>query len=205
MTLSFLEKPKNRGTLIELKNKKKILIKGRDLLKKKLDGLILELYKRLKKFKQLRENLQEHLRNGYSYLENYIKTKGSFGAFVDSFESPEIELKEWQSKSILGVKVFDYLEKIIGKELLEIDSLDLNLAKAREEMTKAVEIIVQIAKEEDAIRKILDEIKRVKRKKLFLEKNIIPAVEQKIREIKLALDDEMREEIVKIQRIINES
>jgi len=192
--------PKNRGTLIELKNKKKLYEKGQQLLKKKLDGLVFELYQRLRNIRNLRVDMQEHLSKGYNYLENYLETKGLTGIFLNSLSpNMETEIKNWKTKSLMGVRVFDYAEDIIKKEALKVEDIDLNLAKAKEEFSHVLETIIKIAKEEDAIRKILEEIKKTKRKKLFLENKIIPAINEKIKEIKQALGDQMNEEIVKIE------
>ena len=195
--------PKNRGTLIELKNKKKLYEKGQQLLKKKLDGLVFELYQRLRNIRNLRVDMQEHLSKGYNYLENYLETKGLLGIFLNSLSpNMETEIKNWKTKSLMGVRVFDYAEDIIKKEALKVEDIDLNLAKAKEEFSHVLETIIKIAKEEDAIRKILEGIKKTKRKKLFLENKIIPAINEKIKEIKQALGDQMREEIVKIEKIM---
>ncbi len=198
--MDFSNYPANRGNLIVLKQKEKLYQKGANLLKKKLDGLIFELYQRLKRIKNLHLEMQKHLREGYSYLQKSLERRGILLAYLEP--SNQFLEKEWKERNILGARVFDY--EVLIRRIEDKEILDYDLEKAKEHMSKAVEIVIKIAKEEDAVRRILEEIKKTKRKKSFLEKTVLPAVRRRIKEIRQALDDSEREEIIRIQKLFSE-
>ncbi|AAR39021.1 NEQ166 [Nanoarchaeum equitans Kin4-M] len=188
---------KNKTTLIELKRKLKLYKKGQSILEKKLNVLVFELIKRLKKIKQYRKELQPIIKSMY---DHYFKFATSRGILYSSLDVLDYSIKT-KTINIMGVKVFDLESNVKEQPHYYIDE---NLKKASEELKKAIEIILKIASEEDAVRKLLVEIGKTKRKKLYLEKKLIPNVERHIKEIRQYLDDEERETIIRIEKAIQE-
>ena len=194
-----------RSELIKLKNKIKLAKSGHTLLKKKRDGLILDFFEILKKAKTLRQELAQEYRvalekiNIARTLETDLKITSLAWAIKNN---PQITL---ETKNIMGVVVPKIGAEHKKTTLLErgygfIDST-ASIDEATTAYERVVEKVIQAAETETAMKKILAEIEKTKRRVNALEFSVIPSMEKAGKFIKLRLEEMERENVFRLKRI----
>ncbi len=194
-----------RMELLELKKKLNLAINGHRLLKKKRDGLIMELRSMLKDVRHIKAQLVEKLRMANELILN-----------IEMNESPEeIELvsgimmksahAEVLIRNVMGVPLPKIKGEISGREFekskyaLTFFSLDVIRAVRLYE-----EIFLEILKTAEidmSIRNLLEEIEKTKRRVNALENKVIPEIQESIAWIKMMLDEMERENLIRLKRI----
>ena len=194
-----------RSELIKLKKQVKLAKSGHSLLKKKRDGLILEFFDLLKKAKSVRQDLTD------SYIEAIGKINLARVAHNDLKlqsialaipKSPDLTM---ETKNVMGVKVPKIESESLQKSLLErgkgiIGSSPL-IDKSIHGYEKVVEEVIKVAEAETAMKRLLSEIEKTKRRVNALEFNRIPAMEEAAKFITLRLEEMERENVFRLKRI----
>lgn len=194
-----------RSELIKLKQKIKLAKSGYNLLKKKRDGLILDFFEILKEAKSVRKDLVEAYRHAHMkmnvarVLEGDLKVKSLALAIS---KQPAIEVA---NKNIMGVVV----PKITSEGSIEkkdfqrgwgsYNSATVDEAAAAYE--KVVEKILLAAEYETAMKKLLAEIEKTKRRVNALEFTVIPRMMEIQGFIRLRLEEMERENVFRLKRI----
>lgn len=193
-----------RSELMKLKKRIVLAKSGYNLLKKKRDGLILEFFEILKRAKTLRKELTEEYGaalgkiNIARIVDGDLKVK-SLALAVK--HKPSLELT---TKNIMGV--------VVPK--IKSPSQDHGAEKgygiyagsaAIDASTTAFEFllakIIQAAEVETALKKLLIEIEKTKRRVNALEFEIIPRLHEQEKFILLRLQEMERENIFRLKRI----
>lgn len=195
----------NRSELIKLKRRIKLAKSGYNLLKKKRDGLILAFFEILKEAKTLRLDLVAEYKialemmNIARCLETDLKIKSMALAIKDS---PKVELEE---RNIMGVVAPRVTSEPVQKKLEERgygileSSASIDAAAAAYE--KVVEKAIRAAEVETAMKRLLAEIEKTKRRVNALEFEVIPKMEKIQDFIKLRLEEMERENVFRLKRI----
>jgi V/A-type H+-transporting ATPase subunit D len=194
-----------RSELIKLKKKIKLAKSGYNLLKKKRDGLILDFFEVLKNAKTVRQELvQEYITalrkiNIARAVESDLKIKSLAMAIK---EIPSIEL---ETKNIMGVVVPKIKGKDVQKALMErgygLIASSSSIDEAANAYEKVVEKIIRAAEVETAMKKLLQEIEKTKRRVNALEFSLIPKMQETEAFIRLRLEEMERENIFRLKRI----
>ncbi len=193
-----------RSELMNLKKSIKLAKSGYSLLKKKRDGLILDFFEILKKVKNLRGEIVAEYKlasdamNVARMHESDIKVQSIAMAVKNS---PRVKIG---SKNIMGVVV-----PSIGEVQLQKSSLDRGYGvyssaavdDASASYERLVEKIVKTAETETAMRKLLKEIEKTKRRVNALEFEVIPRMEKTRSFIQLRLEEAERENVFRMKRI----
>lgn len=194
-----------RSELIKLKTRIKLAKSGHKLLKKKRDGLILDFFEILKKAKTLRQELAAEYRaaldkiNIARTLETDLKIKSLALAIQNN---PRITL---ETKNIMGVVVPKIAAQHRATTLMErgygfIDS-SASIDEAATGYERVVTKVIQAAETETAMKKILAEIEKTKRRVNALEFVVIPSMDKTAKFIKLRLEEMERENVFRLKRI----
>ena len=156
-----------RPTRLEyIRTKRRILIakKGLKLLKLKRQALILEFFNTSKTAAALRGSLQSELVKGYETIRMAEMLAGSMRLENEAMKMSQMANLQVKSKSIMGV----HIPKIVGgkRELLAEHLLELptSINESISVFQKIHDIVLEIAEKETALRKLLLEIERTKRK-----------------------------------------
>ena len=200
-----LEIKPTRSELIKLKKRIKLAKSGYNLLKKKRDGLILEFFEMLKKARTIRQELIAAYKiavdrmNKARMIESDLKIK-SIALAVK--EAPSVSV---QTKNIMGVVVPKIEGTIVEKGLLErgfsIGSSTAAIDEAAKAYETVLKITVQAAEAETAMKKLLQEIEKTKRRVNALEFKVIPQLDGLRKFISLRLEEMERENIFRLKRI----
>ena len=194
-----------RSELIKLKKRIKLAQSGYGLLKKKRDGLILEFFKILKEAKRLRSRVAEHYREALEKIETarLIESDVTLESLSLAIrERPQVQLGQ---ANIMGVVVPRVSSTAVQKGMLQrgysIASSSAVIDEAAEAFEKVVLDIVRQAETETAMKKILAEIDKTKRRVNALEFEVIPRMKRAKDFITLRLEEMERENVFRLKRI----
>ncbi len=194
-----------RSELLKLKKQIKLAKSGHSLLKKKRDGLILEFFELLKKARSVRSQLTISYQKAVEELTmaRVVYSDLRLEALALAVEKmPGISL---ETRNIMGVKVPKINAQAIQKEALKrgygVTASTTLIDNAILAYEKVVENIIKVAEAETAMKRLLSEIEKTKRRVNALEFNRIPAMDETKKFISLRLEEMERENVFRLKRI----
>ena len=194
-----------RKNLMEIEDRIELSERGHDTLEQKRDGLIMEFMDILDQAKDVRSDLNEDYQHAQETIDMARAVEGDVavrGAAAALKEHPEITS---QSKNIMGVVVPQIESSRVRKRidergygLLGSSSRIDETAEAYEEL---IETVVLAAEVETAMRKMLEEIEKTKRRVNALEFKLLPDLRENQEYIEQKLEEQEREEIFRLKKI----
>ena len=194
-----------RSELIQLKRKIKLSESGYKLLKMKRDGLIIEFFKILNEARNVRTELDAAYAksvekfNLASAVEGMITVRSTA---LTAKESPEIQLS---GHNIMGVVVPKISSTGVRKSLTKRGYGIIGTSSYIDETADAyedlVEKIIIAAELETAMKRILNEIEKTKRRVNALEFKVIPELIATMKYIRFVLEELERENTFRLKRI----
>ncbi|MCI4366664.1 MAG: V-type ATP synthase subunit D [Thermoplasmata archaeon] len=182
-----------RPTRLELlRTRRRIVLakKGLNLLKLKRSALIAEFFALSKQALQLRGDLQKKIARGYTSIRMAEMMEGPTRLENIAMLLPALQPVTVTSKSVMGVKT----PKVDGGQFAPVpmvDLLDLPTAihESVREFQSIYRVVLDIAEKENALRRLLYEIERTKRRASAIENVLIPRLQQVVRIIKFRFDE----------------
>ncbi|MFB6166036.1 MAG: V-type ATP synthase subunit D, partial [Haloarculaceae archaeon] len=169
------------------------------------DGLIMEFMDILDQAQDVREDLEQDFEdaqrkiNMARAMEGDVAVRGAAAALKDQ---PELTT---ESKNIMGVVVPHIESAGIKKSLDErgygVVGTSARLDEAAEAYEELLETIVLAAEVETAMKKLLDEIEKTKRRVNALEFTLLPELRSNQEYIEQKLEEQEREEIFRMKKI----
>lgn len=193
-----------RPTRLEyIRTKRRILIakKGLKLLKLKRQALILEFFSTSASAAALRESLQAELIKGYESIRMAEILSGSMRLENESMKLPLMGNLQVKSKSIMGVhipKLEGGKQEILQEYLLELPT---SINEAISAFQNVHKIVLEVAEKETALRKLLYEIERTKRKSNAIENVFIPKLVAAVKFITFRLDEMERDTFIMLKTV----
>jgi len=195
-----------RMELIKTKDRIKLAKKGYELLKKKRDALVIEFFDILKKAQDLRGELTQNVDDAYHSLqlaELYHTNSELAELSLSLTRKMEIDLKV---KNIMGVKIPSIEMDIDMRPFYERSGYSplessAKLDDAISTFEKVFEITMKLAETETAIKRLIGEIEKTKRRVSSLEHILIPRLEDQKKMISLRLDEMERDSFVSLKVI----
>lgn len=194
-----------RMELIKIKQKIVLANKGHQLLKKKRDALIMEFFRIIKKARDIRERLNAKVREGYIALKP-----------VYLFYSPT-EIKNLLSsvkrdhtlrvktRNIMGIKIPELEGSLDKRDYLHrgysVIMTNARVDKAADVFEEVMDLVIEVAATETAIKRILAEIEKTKRRVNSLEYIMIPELDKAKHSISFKLDELERDSFVSLKVI----
>jgi V/A-type H+/Na+-transporting ATPase subunit D len=176
--------------------------KGLKLLKLKRTALILEFFSMSKTVASLRSGLQAKLVQGYEGIHNAEMFVGPVRLEYESMRIPRLGELTLKSKNVMGVKIPELTSRESGgagqEYLLEVPSSINESIKAFQSVHQ---IVLDIAEKETALRKLLLEIEKTKRRSNAIENVLIPRLQANARYIKFRFDEMERENFTKLKTV----
>ncbi|MBS3116665.1 V-type ATP synthase subunit D [Candidatus Woesearchaeota archaeon] len=196
-----------RSELLKLKKQIKLAKAGHSLLKKKRDGLILEFFELLKKAKTVRADLAQAYKQAEEKLNLARVAHSELVLQSLSMAIPQTPPLVMETHNIMGVKIPRIKSETIQKNIFQrgksIIGASPLVEKAIHEYEKVVEQVIKVAEAETAMKRLLVEIEKTKRRVNALEFNRIPAMEEIRKFIQFRLEEMERENVFRLKRIKN--
>jgi V/A-type H+-transporting ATPase subunit D len=194
-----------RSELIQLKRKIKLSESGHKLLKMKRDGLIIEFFKILNEARNVRTELDAAYAKSVEKFNLASAVEGMITVRSTAFtakESPEIQLS---GHNIMGVVVPKISSTGVRKSLTErgygIIGTSSYIDETADSYEDLVEKIIVAAELETAMKRILNEIEKTKRRVNALEFKVIPELIATMKYIRFVLEELERENTFRLKRI----
>jgi V/A-type H+-transporting ATPase subunit D len=192
-----------RMELLTLRKRRNIAQRGRDLLREKLDSLMIEFFQFVREISTLRTKAQELLIEAYDDFADaqmaigYLKLEQTSMGVEDRFS---IESK---ARNIIGVTI-PYIQvnvKPLTAFPYNIYDTSVRLDEATLKMAEAIKAIAELSSAEAAVRKLAEAISSTKRRVNSLEYVVIPRMLATIRYIEMHLEEAEREDFFRLKRI----
>lgn len=194
----------NRSELLKIKSKVKMAQRGHSLLKKKRDGLIMDFFKLLENAKDLRsEMITSFVLAKKSLLQTRILSYDlELKVYAKTHEGRD--LLDFGTKNIMGLSVPEIKSEFKKRDLIERNktiysshTVDATITNYEELLEK----IILVAEIETAMRRLLKEIEKTKRRVNGLEFTIIPQMQTQEKFIKLSLEEQERDNLLRLKKI----
>lgn len=192
-----------RMELLALRKRRNIAERGRDLLREKLDALMIEFFESVRNISALRERSHALLEEAYAL---FIETQMIHGSAKLEQLSIGVEDRfdlEAETRNVIGVTLPHMQLKVSPLKSAPYNLLatSARLDDATMKMAEALKAIAELSSAEAATRKLAEAIASTKRRVNSLEYIIIPRVLGSIRYIQMHLEEREREDFFRLKRI----
>ncbi|MGC8567781.1 MAG: V-type ATP synthase subunit D [Candidatus Micrarchaeia archaeon] len=193
-----------RMNLIKTKEKLKLTKMSYKLLKKKQEVLVMEFLRMLKQSSGSREELDALLDEAYRSVAKGFAITGEneferVAGFMKDFDLLHITIN-----NIMGVKIAEFhppKAEINVTEEYSILGTSSAIDDAKEEFTELISKIIEVAKTEQGLKKLIIEIEKVKRRVNALEYSRIPALQKQSQYINMRLSEIERSSFSSLKHI----
>ena len=189
--------------LLTLRKRRKIAERGRDLLREKLDALMIEFFQFVREIATLREKAQRLLAEAY---EEFVEAQMAMGSMKLEQTSIGVEDRfsiETKTRNVIGVTI-PYIQVMLKPvSVFPYNPYDtsIKLDEATLKMADAIKAIAELSSAEAAVKKLAEAIAATKRRVNSLEYVIIPRMLATIRYIEMHLEEAEREDFFRLKRI----
>jgi len=195
-----------RMELIKTKERITLALKGHKLLKQKRDALILEFFKILKKSKDLRGQLAQRVALGYHSLalaETYHNMQELSKVSLDLRKEIDIDI---EVKNVMGVKIPNITTTMETKHFLSLPTYSVAATSAKidsavDDFNEILNMVIKLAETETAMKRLIIEIEKTKRRVNALEFVMIPRLEETSKLIAFRLEEMERDSFVSLKSI----
>jgi V/A-type H+-transporting ATPase subunit D len=194
-----------RLELIETRNRIRLAESGHKLLKQKRDVLVMEFFKIMKKAKDLRQELNERMDTAFkamAFAQAYHGIAEVENISLAVKQAPNVSVK---SVNVMGVRIPEIEGADVKKNLKERGySLVGSSAKIDETVAafeSGLDMVIKLAETENALKKLIKEIEKTKRRVNALEFVVLPKLEERKRYISMRLDEMEREQFISLKTI----
>ncbi|NLJ99938.1 MAG: V-type ATP synthase subunit D [Clostridia bacterium] len=198
-----------RMELNQLKARHEVAVRGHKLLKDKRDELVRQFLERIRKNKELREQIEKELS---AAMARFLLARAVMSAEVleEALMYPTAKMSlEVDRQNIMSI----YAPKLSFKQEASVEGGEDNiypygfvdtsaeLDASIETMAGIMPKLMELAELEKAIQLLADEIEKTRRRANALEYVMIPRMEETIRYITMKLDEDERAALTRLMKI----
>ncbi|MFN4133861.1 MAG: V-type ATP synthase subunit D [Candidatus Hadarchaeales archaeon] len=193
-----------RMELIKLRKRVALAQRGHDLLKEKMDALVMEFFTILSRIEEQRAVAMKLLGDAHKALTICLARMGTPETVEAARESRKDAKVEVSTRFIMGIKV-PSLVPAVGRKVVEREySIHLTSAaldRAAKRFEEALKSLAKLAELEAAAYAIAGELEKTKRRVNALEYIVLPGLKQMMKFIVMRLDEMERENFSRLKRI----
>lgn len=193
-----------RMELIKTKERMALAKKGHKLLKQKRDALILEFFKILKKAQDLRGILAQKMAQGHhslSVAELYHSVQDLSKVSLDMRRDISIDI---DVRNVMGVKIPNIAiqEGALDAPITySIPGTSAKIDTAVDNFNEILKMVIRLAETETAMKRLILEIEKTKRRVNSLEFVLMPRLEEQQKLITFRLEEMERDSFVSLKTI----
>jgi len=186
-----------RPTRLELlRTRRRIVVakKGLNLLKLKRTALIVEFFALSREALKLRGDLKARVERGYESIRMAEMLEGPTRLEYISMLLPDIAPVAVTTKNVMGVRT-PRVDRGGFEPVPTVDLLDLPISvqESVRRFQRIYQVVLDIAEKENALRRLLKEIEKTKRRASAIENVLIPRLDGIVRYIKFRFDEMERD------------
>jgi len=189
--------------LIALRKRRRIAERGGELLREKLDALMIEFFQFAREISALRAKTQDLLNQTYTRFIEAQMLMG-FGRMEETAISVQDRFEvEASTRNVIGVSIPYAQVKVLPLEGYPYSMIGTSakLDEAVALMVEAVKNVAELSAAEAAIRRLAEAIAATKRRVNSLEYIVVPRIQNTIRYIEMSLQERAREDFFRLKRI----
>ncbi len=187
--------------LMKIKDKKKLAARGHKLLKQKRDALIMEFFKIYSKASDLRDKLNEELFKAYQQMAVVEVRHGPLILSMAAEGMDEPYMVEVRERNVMGVRIPEVQKQKGGESMYSTLATDYSIDEIVTSFKKILEMVMELAESENALKRIIREIEKTKRRVNALEYIIMPKLDKEGKEITLRLEEMERESFFVLKQL----
>lgn len=194
-----------RMELMKVRKRVNLAQKGHDLLKEKMDALVMELFDVLKRIQESRVKALEQLSKAHRALSDCMAVLGTLETMQAENEAKKELQLEISARNVMGiavplVEVGEVERNAVtrGYSLLTTSSL---LDTGAREFERALKLLIELAEFEAVALALARELEKTKRRVNALEYILIPRLKGILKYIMMRLDEMERENFIRLKRI----
>jgi V/A-type H+-transporting ATPase subunit D len=188
--------------LIKLRRRIALAQKGHDLLKEKMDALVMEFFAVLRDIEQVRETALAELQEAFERLSRCQAEVGTVETMQAILEMEREASVEIRTRYLMGVQVpkieLKHARRGVG---YSVHATTAAFDRAVEAFTRVLAQLVRLAELEAAAYALARELERTKRRVNALEYVVLPGLREMIKFIQNRLDEIERENFARLKRI----
>ena len=192
-----------RSQLLLVRRTKRMAERGHRLLKLKRDALIVEFFRVLDRAKKMRSNLVEKYRIAEQRIAIARAVEGVIGVKSAAYAlltKPTLELR---TRNVMGIVVPRIEAQKVRKNVQDrgygIIQTSARIDEAAEAYEDLVENVITAAEIETTMRRLIEEIEKVKRRVNALEYRVIPELKSTEAWIRQRLDEMERDNFMRLK------
>lgn len=190
-----------RMELIRLRRRIALAQRGYELLKEKMDALVMEFFTVLKDIERVKSQTLEQLSKAFRELSLCQAEIGTIETLQTALALERGASVEMSTKYTMGVMVPKLEMLPQERPHYPIHTTSASLDAAVLEFRQALQEVVKLAEMEAAAYALASELERTKRRVNALEHVLIPRLQQMIKFIQSRLDEMERENFTRLKRI----
>ena len=167
--------------------------KGYNLLKKKRETLVMEFFKLLKDSKNDRDRLQQQLQMAYKTTVMASTFSGDFELEQASFYVDDSSGVSMGVKNIMGVKIPEIEQTGKSVKAAELFQTSTAVSDVSEAFSGVKDMLINTAKSEQSLRRLILEIDKTKRRVNALEYILLPKLKKESGYISFRLNEMERD------------
>ncbi|MEM3670746.1 MAG: V-type ATP synthase subunit D [Thermoprotei archaeon] len=176
--------------------------KGLRLLKLKRQALILEFFKMSRTVGAARTELREKLIAAYRNIRFADMIEGPVRLEYEAVRASRMGELSVRTKNVMGVKIPELRDgsnhDVKAEYLVELPSSIHDVVRSFEEVHK---MVLSVAEKESALRRLLLEIEKTKRRSNAIENVLIPRLESAAKFIKFTFDEMERDSFIRLKNV----
>ncbi len=193
-----------RSQLLQVRKILRMAERGHRLLKLKRDALIVEFFKVLDRAREVRSNIVDRYRVAEEKLAIAASVEGKIGIRSAAYAMLEIPELELSTRNVMGIVVPRIEARSVRKGIHQrgygIIGTSARIDEAAEAYENLVEDVIVAAEIETTMRRLIEEIEKVKRRVNALEHRVIPELKETENFIRQRLEEMERENIFRLKR-----
>ena len=194
-----------RMELIKKREQIKLADQGKDLLKEKMDALIREFFSIMGSVSKSRKELEMVADDAQRSLLAAQAVDDPIALKSASFATKRLLSLNIKGKNIMGVPVPVIQKHRVSRSIFErgysIVGVSGRIDETAERFELELDLIIELAETETALRRLGGEIQMTRRRVNALEQILIPELRKEAKFIKIAIDEREREEIFRLKKV----
>ncbi len=197
--------PPTRMELLKLRQRVGLAQKGHDLLKEKMDALVIEFFEVLRRIQEARTKALEQLSIAHRTLSMCFAVVGTLETKQASKETKRELQVDISTRHIMGIAVPAVeVGEVERNALVRGYGLHMTssvLDEASREFERALKLLIELAELEGSALAIARGLEKTKRRVNALEYILIPRLKEALKFIMMRLDEMERENFSRLKRI----
>lgn len=194
-----------RPTRLELiRAKRRIVLakRGLNLLKLKRSALIREFFIIARQALELRGDLRKRIEEGYDAIRKAEMLEGPIRLEGISMMLPNVSQLQVASRNVMGVRTPSLQgEKYAPSEAQSRLLLPASIDESLLQFQAVYQVVLAVAEKENAMRRLLKEIEKTKRRANAIENVLIPRLQETVRYIKFRFDELERDSFAMLKTV----